>query len=290
MRLRRISVVLATLVLALGVAFPAGVSAQATSSTQGTTGSGTTASGASGSGSSGSATTSGVTTEETRSETGGSTARITRGGDPTTAPVRSTRSGEQEGEVPVNEEDDGRKADFIWLELEGGVSYVDLIALRDDEFGSSLESVRGWAPTVGVGLGFRIFFLALGARATFARYPDFELGTVGGEVQFRLPTPVVEPWIRVGAGYAWQGDANYAEPTASTPTVYGWMLNGAVGLDIFVTWWLTLGIGGGVDFLNMTRQTDPRVDCMMVTSFCPQQEGDAIGVQARAFAQAGLHF
>src|SRR5690606_19927192 len=64
----------------------------------------------------GAATSTGSTTprtEETRSEVGGSSARITRGGDPTTAPVRSTRRGEDE--LPVNEEDDGRKADFIWL-------------------------------------------------------------------------------------------------------------------------------------------------------------------------------
>lgn len=284
MRLRRISVVLAMLVLALGVALPRSASAQATpQSSQRTTSSGTTTEPA---------------REETRSETGGSTARVTRGSDPTARPVRSARPGEPDEQVPINEEDDGRKADFIWLEVEGGVSYVDLIALQSENFSTpegkittpSFEAVRGWGPMVGVGLGFRIFFLAIGARATLASYPGFEIGTVGGEVQFRLPTPVVEPWIRVGAGYAWQGSANYATPTESTPTVYGWMLNGSLGLDIFVTWWLSLGIGGGVDFLNMTRQSDPRAGCMMVTSFCPAEEGDAIGVQARATAQVGLHF
>jgi hypothetical protein len=196
----------------------------------------------------------------------------------------------------VHEEDDGRKADFIWLEVEGGVSYVDLIALEQNEFAGATGMTNGFAetsgvgPMVGVGLGFRVFFFALGARATLASYPGFEIGTVGGEVQFRLPVPIVEPWIRVGAGYAWQGNANYTNPAMSASTVYGWTINGALGIDIFLAWWFSLGIGVSADFLNMTRQADPRQPCMGVTEFCPAREGDAIGVQGRVFLQAGLHF
>ncbi|AKF05783.1 hypothetical protein [Sandaracinus amylolyticus] len=235
-------------------------------------------------------------TEHARSETSGSTATITRGGDPTTAPVRERAPAEAEEELPVNEEDDGRKADFIWLEVEGGVSYVDLIAFQQDNFSApdgttvdGFEEVTGVGPMVGVGLGFRIFFLALGARATLASYPGFEIGTVGGEVQFRLPTPIIEPWIRVGAGYAWMGSANYEDARESDTTVYGWMLNGAVGLDFFITWWLTLGIGGGLDVLNMTRQPINSLECPP-NEFCPTEDGDAIGAQGRGFVQVGLHF
>ncbi len=199
-------------------------------------------------------------------------------------------------QTPVNEEDDGRKVDFIWLEVEGGASYVDLIALEQNAFAggrgtsTGFSETSGVGPMFGVGLGFRVFFLALGARATLASYPGFEIGTVGAEVQFRLPVPVVEPWIRVGAGYAWQGNANYADPMMSSSTVHGWAIQGALGVDIFLAWWFSLGIGVGVDFLNMTRQADPRQPCMGVTEFCPAREGDAIGAQGRVFIQVGLHF
>lgn len=268
--------------------------ASSTSSTSSTS-SASSASSASGS----SSTSSGPTTTHHVSQEGGSTAAITRSGSqehsPATAqPVR----GEAERETPVHEEDDGRKADFLWIEVEGGVSYVNLVAFQQTNFstggmtvtGPGFDEVEGVGPMFGVGLGFRIFFLALGARATLASYPGFEIGTVGGEVQFRLPTPVVEPWIRVGAGYAWQGSANYTDAAASGTTVYGWTLNGAIGLDVFIAWWFTLGIGVTVDFLNMTRQTDVMAPCMGVTEFCPTQNGDAIGAQARGFLQAGFHF
>jgi hypothetical protein len=265
-------------------------SSSSTSSSAGSSSGSRSSGGAGASGASGA-----PTTTHHVSQAGGSTAAITRSGSPehspaTAQPVRS----EVERETPVHEEDDGRRADFLWIEIEGGVSYVNLVAFQQTNFSPpGFTEVEGIGPMVGVGLGFRVFFLALGARATLASYPGFEIGTVGGEVQFRLPTPVVEPWIRVGAGYAWQGSANYTDPTASGSTgsnVYGWTLNAALGLDVFIAWWFTLGIGVTLDFLNMTRQTDVTAPCMGVTEFCPTQSGDAIGAQARGFLQAGFHF
>lgn len=240
------------------------------------------------------------TTTRHRSESGGgSTATVTRGAA-TRDTTRAASPRPAEDETPIQEQDDGRKADFLWLEVEGGVSYVNLIAFQQNRFSSggvtitnpSFEEIEGVGPMVGVALGFRIFFLALGARATLASYPGFEIGTVGGEVQFRLPTPIVEPWIRVGAGYAWQGSANYEAPmaSASATTVYGWTINAALGLDWFVTWWFSIGFGVSLDVLNMTRQANPTLPCMSPTEFCPSQPGDAIGAQARGVLQLGLHF
>lgn len=232
-----------------------------------------------------------------------STATITRTGTPahtttTQTSTRTTRRAADEPEEPVHEQDDGRAADFLWLEVEGGVSYVDLIALENRTFaggGATVTSpafreTQGTGPMIGAAGGFRLSVFALGVRGTFASYGTFDIGTIGGEIHLRIPTPVIEPYIRVGAGYAWQGNTNYENLGGSTPTVYGWTVNGAVGLDIFVLWWLSLGVGVQVDFLNMTRQSDPTAMCMGITDFCPTQEGDAVGVQGRAFAQIGLHF
>lgn len=232
-----------------------------------------------------------------------STATITRSGAPThttrTATTTRTRSGARPPEEPEEEEDDGRSADFLWIEVEGGASYVDLIALQNESFtygtttttAPTFVETQGMGPMIAVAGGFRLSVIALGVRGTFASYDTgFDIGTFGGEIHLRIPTPVIEPYIRVGAGYAWQGNANYQDPAASPATVHGWSVNGAVGLDVFVLWWLSLGVGVQVDFLNMTRQTDPTAMCMGVTDFCPTQNGDAVGVQGRAFAQIGLHF
>ena len=74
------------------------------------------------------------------------------------------------------------------------------------------------------------------------------------------PIPVVEPYLRVGAGYAWQGDANYTVTTAGVTTqpattVYGWAIDAALGVDIFLANWFTIGAGIGLDVLNMTRHS-----------------------------------
>ncbi len=189
-------------------------------------------------------------------------------------------------------EGDGRDVDFLWIEVEGGISNVNLVAFRNANFAAGdtrvFHSVSGTGPMVGAALGFRVWWLAVGARMTFASYDTFQIGTVGGDIQLRLPIPIVEPYLRVGFGYAWQGGANYADPLMSATTVYGWSFDAALGFDIFLTNWLTIGGGVGFDLLNMTRQRDPVAS--PVTTFHPEQDGDAIGYQLRGFGQIGLHF
>ena len=197
---------------------------------------------------------------------------------------------------PVEEEDDGdgRDVDFIWFELEGGVSSVNLIAFQGgDAFGapgSLFTEVSGTGPFAGLGVGFRVFILSIGARVTYANYQDFDIGNIGGDVTLRLPIPVVEPYVRVGAGYAWQGQGNYANPEMSSTTVYGWSFDSALGIDIYLANWFTIGAGVGLNLLNMSRQSDPTMSCMGATDICPDQPGDAVGYQLRGFLQIGFRF
>jgi len=203
---------------------------------------------------------------------------------------------------PEHEEGDGRDVDFIWLEAFGGISNVNLVAFGNSNFAAAASSggssvfneVNATGPMIGGALGFRVYWLAVGARTTFASYNTFQIGTVGGEVALRFPIPVVEPYIRAGFGYAWQGDANYTITTGGVTaqpatTVYGWAFNAAVGLDIFLTNWFTIGAGVGFDVLNMTRQSDPRMACMGATDFCPSRPGDAVGYQLSGYGQIGFH-
>ncbi len=231
----------------------------------------------------------------------GSTSTTTR-----TSPITSG-SGSASGtgvEQPPPEpaEGDGRDVDFLWIEAFGGVANVNLVAfggsasVTDPTTSTSVfQNVADTGPMFGGALGFRVYWLAIGARTTFASYSTFQIGTVGGEVALRFPIPVVEPYVRVGFGYAWQGNATYAVTSAGVTeqhatTVYGWAFNAAVGFDIFVVNWFTIGGGIGLDVLNMTRQTDPRMPCMGITDFCPGRGGDAVGYQLSGFGQIGFHF
>lgn len=195
-------------------------------------------------------------------------------------------------------EGDGRDVDYIWLEAQGGISYVNLIQFQNTNFAdvasgdSIFRDVYGTGPVVGVGVGFRLWWIAVGARGSFAIYETFQLGTVGGEVTLRLPVPVVEPWVRVGFGYGWQGNAQYqrAEFRSASTTTYGWVFQSGLGLDVYLVQWLTLGAALGIDIVNMSRQRDPTVSCMGVTDICPGRNGDALGFQIRGLATVGLRF
>ncbi len=292
----RAMVIAAALVVALPVQSAAAQStgtvrriprSESTSGTSGTSGTGTS--------------TTGTSTTTSTTSTTGAASGADRAPPPSRMQGAIISSGAHPDDTGDHEDDDGRKVDFFWLELQGGISYVNLVAFSQTQFsggGASVtvpgfNEVEGSGPSIGVGAGFRVFWFGIGARATYAFYPGFEIGTVGGEVTLRLPVPIVEPWIRVGAGYAWQGNGNYSSMTMSVSpatTVYGWNVNGGLGLDVFITWWLAIGVGLELDLLNMTRQSDPTAMCMGVTEFCPREQGDALGGQARGFVTLAFHF
>ncbi|GAB4211063.1 MAG: hypothetical protein OHK0013_32430 [Sandaracinaceae bacterium] len=210
--------------------------------------------------------------------------------DPVTQP-RTPPPAEDE-----DDEGDGRDVDFIWIELQGGVSNVNLIQFSNANFAdvaggaSVFNEVYGTGPVLGLGVGFRVWWLAVGARTTFAIYDGFQIGTIGGEATLRFPIPVVEPWIRVGIGFAWQGDANYRMYASSNTTTYGWVFQPMVGLDLYLANWFTIGGGFGVDILNMSRQRDPTVMCMGITDVCPGNPGDAVGLQIKGLLTVGFRF
>jgi hypothetical protein len=207
--------------------------------------------------------------------------------DPVTAPP--TPAAEEEEE----EEGDGRDYDVLWIELQGGVSYANLVQFQNQNFAdvaggaSVFNEIYGTGPAVGLGVGFRVWWLAIGARASVAVYETFQIGTIGGEATLRLPIPVVEPWVRVGFGYGWQGDAQYQSGSSTySTTTYGWVFQSGLGLDIYLTNWFTLGAGVGLDILNLTRQRDPSAMCMGATDVCPSRNGDEL----KGLATVGFHF
>lgn len=221
--------------------------------------------------------------------------------DPVIDPVTQPTTGAGAAPArPVEEEEeeegDGRDLDFIWFEVQGGISNVNLVQFQNQNFADVamgaevFNEVYGTGPAIAAAVGFRIWWLAVGARASFAGYEGFQIGTVGGELTLRLPVPIIEPWVRVGFGYGWQGDANYQTGTARETTTYGWAFQAGLGLDIYLVNWLTIGAGFGLDVLNMTRQRDPSVMCMGVTDVCPSMNGDALGLQLKGLATIGLRF
>ena len=190
---------------------------------------------------------------------------------------------------PEEPEDDGRAADIVWIEAIGGYGFVNMRAISYDNVYPELVQLTGEGLAAGLAAGVRISFLSIGGRATLASYTGFEVGTAALEVTLRLPTPVVEPWIRAGFGYGWLGTANYDEPTLSETSVYGYVIQGAIGIDIYLGKVVAIGGGFDLDVLNMSRQA---LSTMPVSPAGVDltRDGNAVGLQIRGHVALSLHF
>ena len=244
------------------------------------------------------ATTSTATTTSTGTGTGTGTG--SSAAQPAVV-VRHVRSDDDEDEAP---QDPGDPYDILWIELFGGVSYVDLRAVDTTNFYPEFVRLAGWGGAGGAALGFRIEFVSVGVRGAFAHYdvsdaasPDaiFDVGTLAAEVKLAIPLPVVQPFIRAGFGFAWHGDSNAEEawetrmpPSDIETTVFGWVFQGAIGVDVYLAHWFAIGAAFSVDILNMNRQTwdeepsDPR-------NVMFRNAGDAVGAQGRGQLAISFH-
>jgi hypothetical protein len=201
-------------------------------------------------------------------------------------------------EEEAENEEGGDPYDFLWIEVQGGVSYVDLRAINADNYYPEFVRLTGWGPAGVLGLGFRIEFLSVGLRVSLARYevgdaatPDaaFDVGTATAEVTLAIPIPIVRPFARVGFGLGWHGDSNFEAPEMSQTSVFGWVFTGAVGADIYLVDWFAIGVCFTVDILNMNRQTidEPVTDPGDVRF---EETGDAVGAQGRGTVGVSFHF
>lgn len=212
--------------------------------------------------------------------------------------VRHHRDGDDDDEP---EPDPGDPYDILWIELFGGASYVDLRAIQQTNFFPEIVRLAGWGPAGGAAVGFRVEFFSAGIRAALARYdvsdaasPNavFDVGTAVVEVKLALPIPVVQPFVRVGFGMAWHGDSNVEDtwtsmmvPSDFQTTVFGWVFQGGIGLDVYLVHWFAIGAAFTVELLNMSRQP-----IESATDVTLRSSGDAIGVQGRGQGAISFHF
>ena len=214
-------------------------------------------------------------------------AAATGAGGPRTPQPSTPRRRPAEDEEE-DEEDGGDPYDFLWIDLAGGVSYVDMRALNADNYYPEFVQLSGIGPMGTLALGFRLDFVAVGVRGTVAHYSDeFDVGTATAEVTLMLPISIVKPYLRVGFGLGWHGDGDFNAPANSQTTVFGFAFDGAVGLDIYFADWFSIGAAFSVDILNMNRQTiDEPIGNPGTIEFT--ETGDAVGAQIRG--QGGVTF
>jgi len=187
------------------------------------------------------------------------------------------------------EEDEEIRPGLLWIEAFGGAAYANLLALSTKNFLPEAVQLKGVGPSGGLALGLRFSLIAIGARVSLASYPDFDLGTATGELALRIKLDIAEAYVRGGFGYGWVGSANYDDPSLSDTNVYGYLIQGALGIAFYLSKLFSLGFGLDVDVLNLTRQRIDMAGAPGPTEVDLREDGDAVGLQARAQANLTLH-
>lgn len=188
----------------------------------------------------------------------------------------------------ARDDDDGEGLDIFYLEAMGGVGYVNMRAISYDNLYPEIVELKGSGPSIAFGGGIHLLFLTLGARASISGYDDFDVGTATLDVGLHLPVPVVKPYVHLGVGYGWHGDADYGSPGLSETSVYGYVVEAGLGVNIHLSIF-SIGAGMDVDILNMSRQAISITNPTSPTEISLAKDGDAVGVQVRAGVTLGLH-
>jgi hypothetical protein len=148
-----------------------------------------------------------------------------------------------------------RRSDFFYLEAETGFQYTSL---------ESLSVKRNVLPGIvrredaggllGAAAGFKLLFLTVGPRVRLGQFQDWDLWTLALELGWRVPLGTVEPYMRLGGGYARLGRAFDAiKGNRGSVTVQGYTARVTVGADYFVTRAFTLGASVAGEVVGMYR-------------------------------------
>ncbi len=143
----------------------------------------------------------------------------------------------------------GRLTEILYFNVEAGAEYVSLQSLHlDEQLLPSTVNTAGIGPALGLGAGLRFVLITLGPRFRFANLPDYDLWSIGGELGLHVPLGAVEPWLRLGGGFAKVGRLQDQRVRIS-----GYDVRLGLGLDYYFSKNWSLGFAGSGEILGLTR-------------------------------------
>jgi len=180
------------------------------------------------------------------------------------------------------EDSSNREFDLLWVGAEVGLSVVDLKMVSYDDLLPSEVDVRETGLGFGAAAGIRVKFLSAGLHLAVGQFKEFDVWAINLDGQLRIPLGALEPYLRVGLGYAFLG-AFSGQVDMEGVSVDGWDLQAGFGLDLYPSDFLSLGAGADFTILNLTRTES-------ITSVDLLQDGAAVGLAVFVQAKAALHF
>lgn len=206
---------------------------------------------------------------------------------PATAPT-------QEGDADL-EAEEGSGTNPLYLTGGVGLTYLEGVLFSEENFVPEIGRLNGDGLSFSGSFGLQFLIFQLGARVTYALMEALDLGTAGAEFAIRIPIPVVEPFLRVGAGYTWTSDNGVLNTALARPggaRIDGYYLEVGAGLDVFLTSAFAIGVSVDGAFLNLTRKglDDCGGGSCAIGGIDLDESGDALGLLLRGQVNARLEF
>lgn len=206
------------------------------------------------------------------------------------APADATPPAAASGDADSEDDDDDDDGNWFWIDAAVGYSWVNLVALNQDQLVPETDTVRSSGIVFEGGAGFEVSILRIGVAGSYAQYGGFDIATAELDLQLFARFPLVQPYIELGFGYGWvrNVDETSAGGTSFIVPIRGIAADLALGLDLALAEHFQLGIAVDASVLNLQRQ---RVtDLGTVTNVDFTQPGNSVGLQIHGFLRATLQF
>lgn len=202
--------------------------------------------------------------------------------------------------------------DPIFLEVEGGASYVALLSVRGGHsVFPNMVTFSGWGPGFGVTVGLHalVFSVALQVHASFFGGDGTVLTPSAGgastasgsfhsiattiEGALRLPMGRLEVSLRAGLGHMFIGGFTQGEGAESSEvSADGWIVRTGLGFDVRIYGRWFVGLDADVAVANVRRAGIAGTNCSASDPLCAelQRDGDAVALLVHPHLQVGVHF
>ncbi|HRI70895.1 MAG TPA: hypothetical protein PK156_41965 [Polyangium sp.] len=232
---------------------------------------------------------------------------------PPLEPEEREDSSATEKELDSSQKSDSKRGlEWVYVDVDGGYQIVGLRTFNLDEqnFTAGFIATESQGFVMGAGVGVRLLFLTLGARARVGLFDSWDLFSVGGELGLRLPIGNLEPHFNLGGGYTALGsfksslklDTNAAQDALSKADIAGFYVRAGAGIDYYITPTFSIGALASFEVLGLTR---PGLDVSQITAIksdpslsdVEKKKADLLALNGTSYGAAGtgmvvlgLHF
>jgi hypothetical protein len=239
---------------------------------------------------------------QTAPDTSSTTTVVTDPGAPAAAEsgqpaVRTVVVHEKDHDTLNDIQTGGLGLEWVYLNADVGVAYTDLVSLKASNWAIQDNSAAG--PAFGLGAGVRLLFLSLGVRARDLQLSEFNIWEMDLEAALHFKIWRVDIALGARGGYAFLGSfsADSVETsTGSTPsnvTVHGWNVGPTLGVDVYLSKLISVGVDGNAEFLFLERPPIPLQPGQSVPNGFQglyADSGSSVGAGFVGMAHLGVHF